>query len=152
MKVKKKKTLVLLFLAGCVLAGYWLWLSLRPVEIIGIHQRFDTTSVLVNNFPLTNKGKINWWLKNKDMLKTKYNIPKPDPDGDYAVIFWDFGDGYKETDGYDRLCFDDMPPPVNCIEKEKELTIKNSKRFGVRFLVSDGYYQLKENGDVVKFN
>ncbi len=53
------------------------------------------------------------------MLKDKYSIPKPASDGFYTVIFWDFGDGYKEEGKYDRRCFDDMKTSKNCIDKTR---------------------------------
>lgn len=39
------------------------------------------------NSPLTDKGKINWRLKNIDVLKEKYDIPKPSSSGSFTVIF-----------------------------------------------------------------
>ncbi|CAH6344981.1 DUF943 domain-containing protein [Pantoea agglomerans] len=116
--IVKNTTIVLLFLAGCVLLSYWLSVFLRPVEIIDVHHRSSGFSdVLVTSFPPTDKGKINWWLKNKDMLKDKYGIPNPDSEGYFYVTFWLFGEGYKKEGKYDRLCFDDMKTKVNCIEK-----------------------------------
>ncbi|MBT0723949.1 DUF943 family protein [Rosenbergiella sp. S61] len=152
MRVKNKKTIVPLFLAGCVLLGYWLWLSLRPVEIIAIHHRSSGFSdVLVTSFPPTDKGKINWWLKNKDRLKDKYGIPKPDSDGYFYVTFWMFGEGYKKEGKYDRLCFDDMKKKVNCIEKDAVFSVDKSRNMGVMFTVYDGdNYRLDHNGDIIK--
>ncbi|MTD39413.1 DUF943 family protein, partial [Erwinia sp. CPCC 100877] len=71
MRIKNKKKITILLLAGFALLIYWIWLCLRPVEIVAVHQESNYSDVLVRNFPLTNKGKINWWLKNKDMLKEK---------------------------------------------------------------------------------
>lgn len=119
MRVKNKKTIALLTLAVCVLLGYWLWLSLRPVKIVAVHKDGEFSSVLVRNFSFTDRGKISWWLKNKDILKEKYNIPQPEKNGFYSIVFWDFGDGYKERDKYDRRCFEDMQPPLNCIDKNR---------------------------------
>ncbi|OON38945.1 hypothetical protein BTJ39_16435 [Izhakiella australiensis] len=151
MTVKNKKILILVFLTGCVLLGYWLWISLRPVKVVAVHDNGNHSYVLVKSFPLTDKGKINWWLKNKDILKEKYDIPQPKKDGNFTVIFWLFGDGYKETDGYDRLCFDDMPPPLNCIDKDAVFSVSNSKNLGTIFTTYDGKYQPQKNGDIVRF-
>ncbi|MBT0725917.1 DUF943 family protein [Rosenbergiella australiborealis] len=151
MRVKNKKSIVLLTLAGCVLLGYWLWLSLRPVEIIAVHDNGNHSYVLVRSFPSTDNGKINWWLENKSSLKEKYSIPRPSSSGNFTIIFWLFGEGYKETDGYDRLCFDDMPPPLNCIDKEAVFSVNNSKNLGTIFATYDGKYQRQKNGDIVKF-
>ncbi|MGV3346572.1 DUF943 family protein [Enterobacteriaceae bacterium LUAb1] len=149
MTVKNKKTLYTLLLIGCALPGVFLWLSLRSAEVVVVHEDGSSIDILVKNFPITSKGKINWWLKNKNGLKEKYNIPKPEQDGYFIIIFWLFGDGYKETDGYDRLCFDDMKTEINCIDKNRIFSISNSKNRGTIFTVSDGEYHIKD-GKIVK--
>lgn len=152
MTAKSKKTRYALLLIVLGFFGYCLWLSIRPVNIIATHHReYGFSSVLVRNFPFTDKGKIDWWLKNKDMLKEKYDIPKPDKDGSFTVTFWLFGEGYKKGDGYDRLCFNDMPPPLNCIDKDAAFSVSNSKNLGAIFTTYDGKYQLQKNGNIVKF-
>jgi len=103
--------------------GYLFWLTSGPVEIIAVHEDGNYNFVLVKKFPITDKGKIDWWLINKDRVKIHYDIPKPAIYGGYNITFWNFGDGYKE-DKYDRLCFDDMQTKLNCIDKEPVLTIK----------------------------
>ncbi len=151
MKIKSKKTFCALFLIGCTLIGYVLWLSLRPVDIISVHEKNNFSDVLVKNFPFTDKGKVNWWLKNKEILKEKYNIPKPASDGFYTVIFWDFGDGYQEEGKYDRLCFEDMKTQKNCIDKNAIFSVDHSKNMGTTFVVYDGSdYRLDHNGEIVK--
>ncbi|SCC65368.1 DUF943 family protein [Kosakonia oryziphila] len=150
MKAKSKKTLRALLLVAIGIFGYCFWLFLRPVEIVAVHQDGNSSDVLVRNFPFTDKGKISWWLKNKNMLKEKYDVPQPEKDGDFTVIFWLFGDGYKETDGYDRLCFDDMPPPLNCIDKNRVFSVNHSRNMGISFIASGGIYRMRENGKIVK--
>ncbi|RRZ90863.1 DUF943 family protein [Erwinia sp. 198] len=150
MKSKNKKLLYASLLIGCILLGYLLWLSLRPVEIIAIHLRHNYSDILVNNFPLTERGKIHWWLTNKKKIRDMYNIPKPAEDGFFTVIFWGFGDGYKETDGYDRLCFDDMKAVKNCIDKNSLMMVVYSKNTGLYFRMDSGKYYVKENGEIVK--
>ena len=150
MKVRNNKTLSLLFFVGCVLAGYLLWQSLRPVEIVAVHQRNAYSDVLVKNFPFTSRGKINWWLENKEMLKAKYEIPRPASYGGYTIIFWLFGEGYKEEGKYDRLCFDDMETKVNCIDKDSVFRISNSKNTGLELTVNGSVYSLEESGNLIK--
>lgn len=150
MKSKHKKVFYIFLFLICAVCAYIIWLSVRPVEIVAVHEDGSHSSVLVKNFPMTDKGKINWWLEHKDMLKEKYDIPKPEADGYFTVIFWLFGDGYKEEGKYDRRCFDDMPPPVNCIEKDAVFAVDNSKNTGIIFTVYNGTYQLKSNGEIVK--
>lgn len=150
MKLKSKKKLYTLLLVGGGIISYCLWLSLRPVEIIAIHRDGNFSDVLVRNFPFTDKGKMSWWLKNKSILEEKYNIPQPKKNGNFTVIFWLFGEGYKETDGYDRLCFDDTPPPLNCIDKHRAFSASHSRNMGLSFNTPGGIYRMKENGKIVK--
>ena len=146
----KKKLYALLVASCCTLICYFLWLSLRPVEIVRVHKDGNFSDVLVKNFPVTDRGKIDWWLKNKDMLKRQYDIPKPASYGNYTVSIWLFGEGYKEDDQYDRLCFSDMKPPLNCIEKERVFIISYSKNSGITFTVDDGEYRMENDGKIIK--
>ncbi|THB84812.1 DUF943 family protein [Pantoea allii] len=150
MKNSLKKIILTLFFCACMLVAYLLWLSLRPVKIVAVHNTANWSSVLVKNFPITDRGKINWWLKNKDALKRQYDIPKPASYGNYTVSIWLFGEGYKEDDKYDRLCFSDMKPPMNCIEKDRVFIISYSKNSGITFTVDDGEYSMKDNGKITK--
>lgn len=149
MQAKSKKIFVALLLLGCALVGYFVWLSQRQVEIIAVHQRNNYSDILVKNFPFTDKGKISWWLKNKEILKDKYKTPEPASDGFFTVTFWDFGDGYKEQGKYDRLCFDDMKTAVNCIDKDAVFSVSNSKNRGTRFTVHDGIYRITQQGEII---
>ncbi|QKJ87156.1 DUF943 family protein [Paramixta manurensis] len=153
MKIKSKIMRYIFTLVGCVLLGYLLWLSLRPVEIIAVHQRNNYSDVLVKNFPLTDKGRIEWWLKNKDRLNHRYDIPKPASYGDFTINFWLFGKGYQKEGKDDRLCFSDIKTEANCIDKNLLFAINKSQNFGVRFISYDGDdYQLGKNGEIIKIN
>lgn len=150
MTKKSKKAILAVLLGGTGILAYGLWLSLRPVEIIAVHQDGNFSDVLVKNFPFTDKGKISWWIKNNNMLKAKYNIPKPEKEGNFTVIFWIFGKGYQQTDGYDRLCFDDVPLPLNCIDKRRVFSVNHSRNMGISLNTSSRIYRMKENGGIIK--
>lgn len=139
-----------MMLVVIIVGGYLLWLWYRPMKIIAVHQSGSYSIVLVKDYPFSDREKMKWWLKNKAMLKVKYNIPKSDKDGRYHVILWDFDEGYKEEGKYDRLCFDDMKPPINCVDKNSLLIIGHTKDKITRFTVDDGIYILQDNGLIVK--
>lgn len=125
------------------MAGYFFWLTSRPVEIIAIHKgRSGFNAVLVKNFPLTDQEKINWWLTEINNIKEKYHIPTPEKDGSFYLTFWLFGEGYKEEGKYDRLCFDDMQTPVNCIEKNRVFSVEKSRDGNIFFTVDDAVYRM----------
>ena len=150
MKVNLKKIPLILFIAVTVMTGYFFWLTSRPVEIVSVHEDGNYSSILVKNFPITEKGKIDWWLKNKDIIKLRYDIPKPASHGNFTTIIWLFGEGYMEEGKYDRLCFIDMKPPVNCIEKNRVFSISYSKNRGTIFTVNNSEYRMEKNGNIRK--
>ncbi|UNK26979.1 DUF943 family protein [Serratia plymuthica] len=153
MITKSKRILLGLLLVGCSLAGYMLWLTLRPVKIVSVHKDENFAHVLVRNFPFTDKGKISWWLENKNILKINYDIPNPAPYGSFTVNFWDFGEGYKEEGKHDRRCFDDIKTNKNCIDKNLLLSIKRIKYGDTLFIVYDGdNYRLEKNGEIIKIH
>lgn len=151
MKVKYKKAIFTLLVFSCMLLACVLWLSLRQVEIVAIHHRSSGFSdVLVKNFPLTDKGKINWWLESSKHMEKEYQIPKPDNDGSFYLTFWLFGEGYKEEGKYDRLCFKDMQPPINCIEKNRVFSVETGRNGNVFFTVDDAIYRMGNDGGIIK--
>ena len=84
------------------------------------------------------------------MLKKRYGVLRPDTDVFFTVIFWDFGDGYKEEGKYDRLCFDDMTPPANCIEKDKVFTVNYGRNMGLYFITNNKRYLINKDGVIIK--
>ena len=104
----------------------------------------------MRNFPLTDRGKIAWWLTHADELKAKYGFPRPGLYGLYSISFWDFDDGYKE-DAFDLFCFNDMKTKKNCIEKNIVFSVDNTVEGIVFFTINGGTYISKE-GKVVPFS
>ena len=151
MKSKSKKMICTTISSLALATIYLAWLEWRPVLIIANHQYRSYSDILVMNMPLTDSAKIKWWQKHKLELKRLYNIPQPEPDGWYAINFWLFHDGYKEDDGYDRLCFDDIKTKAHCIDKDRVFSVQWSQNQGTELTVHDGYYLYDKNGRLRKF-
>jgi len=139
MKFSLKKCGIVACIVGALLLA---WINLRPVEVVAVHQDDQLTYILVRNFPLTDKGKITWWLAHANELKAKYAIPRPGPYGLYFIIFWDFGDGYKE-DAFDLFCFSDMKTKKNCVDKNFVFMVNNTRDGTVVFTTDVDKYTLK---------
>ncbi|STQ56487.1 DUF943 family protein [Pseudescherichia vulneris] len=153
MKSKNNKILLTIFIVIFILIAYFFWRSLRPVDIVGVHKDGSYSYLLVKDFPITAKGQINWWLKNSKMLKNHYDIPKPDSDGDFGIVVWDFGEGYKEQGDEskdDRFCFADFKSPKNCIDKNMMLYITYTKSSGISFITHNEEYRINKKGELVK--
>lgn len=95
----------------------YLW-SDRPVEIVDVHYYSGKDiNILARHFPITDRGKLNWWRENERKILEKYNLPE----NDFSVYIWDFGDGYKKLSPYDAedefYCFPDIKSESKCIKK-----------------------------------
>ena len=96
---------------------------------------------MVNHFPLTEWGRIHWYLDHKEELKKIYNIPSGDS---YTITFWDIGSGFTDTQtssDSDLYCF----PPKNdtekhCIEKNMLLDVEFDTATYERFSFSNIEY------------
>ena len=150
MKNKTNNFSIGVILITLAFAIFLIWLAYHPVKIIAVHQEENFSEVLVKNFPITDAGKIKWWLKNKELLKNKYNIPRPGESGNFYINFWDFGEGYKKLGKYDRRCFADMKPPKNCIDKNAVFSVENGRDGSIIFTVYDGTYRMDKGGKVKK--
>lgn len=150
MKVSLKKTLLVLVVAGGALMGYVLWLTSCPVEIVAVHENNNHSYVLVKKLPFTDRGKINWWLEKKMCLKIRIKFLNLTQMVSLLLSFGILVRVIKKEGKYDRLCFDDMKPPINCIEKDKVFTVSNGRNMGLSFTTNNEIYRIKKSGKIVK--
>lgn len=145
-----KKGIFMLMIAGLLTIGIYQWFNQRNVHIIDIHRNAYTAEILVDHLPLTEADSIEWWIKNKRDILTKYNIPEREAGGPDYITFYAYGEGYQEEGTADRLCFDDIKPPKNCIDKDILMTISHNRNGEVRFSFSESIYIETKNGEIKK--
>ena len=149
----KKSWFVYMAIALAVIV-FSLWDSIYPVKIIDVHRSTDRMGyddIIVDHFPLTDRGRINWWLSQREMLKKKYNIPAGQR---FVLTVWDVGDGYlRDSPREDYFCFPDMTSEKNCIEKNilLEVSFRFPESNKIRFFVGDNMYVMdKKDGSITK--
>ncbi|MCS5450220.1 DUF943 family protein [Enterobacter huaxiensis] len=151
--ILKKSWFISMSIALAVIV-YSSWNHIYPVKIIDVHRSTNSLGyddIIVGHFPLTDRGRINWWLSQRDMLKKKYNIPSGQ---EFFLTVWDVGDGYlRDSPREDYFCFPDMIAEKNCIEKNKLLAV--DARFSddnkVNFIIDDNKYIMnKKDGSMTK--
>ncbi|GLR08630.1 membrane protein [Mixta theicola] len=120
------------------------------MRIIAVHKDKYSYSVLVDDFPKLARQKIIWWVKNKERVINMYGLSDSSDTADFNIYFWRFGDGYNELGKYDRLCFEDMPPPKNCIEKDRLMYITLTRNGEVSYWLNDTRYIQKADGRLVE--
>lgn len=136
---------ILIFLV----TAYCIWIAVRSTKIV----RVDNGAVFVENLPMSNEGKLNWWLKNKDSLQKKYHIINT-PDN-FTVIIMDFG-GYEKLptgtrDGSidDYTCFDGTNVEHNkCVYNSIALVVRGSVEGKVFINIGDKTYIQGSDGRV----
>ena len=114
-------------------------------QIVDIHQDGNYCDIVVRHFPIIDKGKVSWWIANKEAILKRCNIII-DPDKPYHVVVWAFGNGYIQDDDQDRMCFSDMNTVSNCITKNSLLIISNSKNLGTTIRSDYGIYRINADG------
>ncbi|WP_253378914.1 DUF943 family protein [unidentified bacterial endosymbiont] len=149
----KKTWLIYISIALAVII-YSSWDHIYPVKIIDVHRSTDRlgyNDIIVDHFPLTDRGRINWWLSQRDMLKEKYNIPSGQR---FVLMVWDVGDGYLQDSPHeDYFCFPDMTSEKNCIEKISllEVAFRFPESNKIRFYVGDNMYIMNtKDGSITK--
>lgn len=167
--MKRIKYKIFLSIVIIIIFGYLLW-NQRPVKIIraggsfeyqprfmqGLHRGSErgftdneAYDIVVDHMPLTEWGRIHWYLDHKAELKKKYNIPAS---SSYYITFWDIGDGFidgdKSGDG-DLACFNKVDDSnENCLEKEVFLSVSFDEGRWEEFHFNgcDNYWYIKPNG------
>lgn len=142
---KKMIALAMIAILSIALALRWCVYWTTP-QIIDIHQDGDYCDIVVRHFPIIDKGKVSWWIANKEAILKRCNIFIIDPDKPYHVVVWAFGNGYIQDDDRDRMCFHDMNTASNCITKNTLLIISNSKNLGTTIRSDHGIYRIHADG------
>ena len=143
--------------------GYRYFQPMEVVDIIKNSQGLSDDIVL--NKPLLNELHfIDWWKKNKIIIRDKYQVPDIEQGKKtYSIYVWDIGDGY-ETDKngeykpgfipekYDQICFMELVQEERCVERKNRYAYIAEKDTGwsfIRFSSGNEYVQ-NDKGEFVK--
>jgi hypothetical protein len=155
-----KKLLVALSLLSLLSAlAYFVWRGSQPVQIDAVHKKGFHSDILVTHFPLTDRGRIEWWEENSARLMSEYGVPEPDEEGSFRVFFWAW-DGVYRLDGSvygdsDLYCFEDKPEEARCIIKsDLPLQVSRSRDGRLTYYIGRGhrtvYSRKTEGGELVR--
>ena len=136
---------------------YSSWQDFEPVEIMAVHQREVSSHILVKNFPVTDRGKLDWWKNNHVWLKEKYGVPEFRQNGRFIIWFWRFGEGYKKLPTHESwfsvntlqyLCFAEMKTEKNCIAKDPVLLVDTGFDGTIYYTLFEGSYRQTPGGKI----
>ena len=146
--MKKVIFLLIIIIGGSLI--YFRPFSPQHVQVIAVHHSDGVIDVLVDGLPASQLNAIKWWQTNKQAILAKYKIPITNNDLIKSVTFFKFGKGYQEQEEKDRLCFDDMPPPRNCIDKLRLMSVSVMRDDSYLYRFHQGVYIEKEDGRLIK--
>ena len=145
-----KKLLIILAVLMFMASGVYFYLNGREVKVIDAHHGPYSADIIVNHLPLSTSVSIDWWLKNKSAIYLKYKILPSDAGGPESITFFAFGEGYQELGREDRLCFADMKPPKNCIDKGILMQIGRTRYGDTQFRRHGNTYLMTQDGKITE--
>ena len=144
----KKGISICCFMAGALLIFYYIFIAV-PVKIIAIHKDNYAPVVVVDRLPLSDAKKIAWWRdESKNIFANEDDAQIHNRALNYYI--YRFGEGYQESGKEDRLCFDDMKEPKNCLDKDILMIVRYRKNGDIQFDIDDDAYILRQSGELKK--
>jgi len=145
-----KRLLIIAVVLVVIASGVYFYLNSRDVKVIDAHLTPYSAVIIVNHLPLSNSTSIDWWLKNKSAIYSKYRILPSDSGGPESITLFAFGEGYQELGREDRLCFADMEPPKNCIDKGILMQISRTRNGDTQFRRHGSTYLMTQDGKITE--
>ncbi|KGT95100.1 membrane protein [Erwinia typographi] len=133
-----------------IVTGSYLYLNRRDVRVIAAHHGEYTAQILVDRLPLSKSDSIAWWIENKSEILSKYHIVPDEDGGPKFITIFAFGKGYQEPSQEDRLCFEDVTPPKNCIDKDILMAVHVTRNGDTKFSFKYSSYLLTKEGKITK--
>lgn len=138
----KKRYILFSFIIA--IASIYFYLEYRKVTVIATYRSGESLAIIVDHLPFSASGSIDWWLKNKSKVLSQLT------DKPIYVTFFAYGDGYQEMGKEDRLCFNELSPPKNCIDKNILMSVSRMRNGDLRFGFDDSAYVRAKDGRIAK--
>lgn len=143
-----RKTWAGLILLIALASGIYCYLNFREVNVIDVHQDYYSASIIVDHLPYSNDEKIRWWLSHQQQITLKYNIKAFNENGSITYYFYALGEGYQPLEKKDRICFKQIQPPANCLDKNLLMKIQRTQDGGVMFSLDSGNYTVNKDNEM----
>ncbi|WP_426449265.1 DUF943 family protein [Siccibacter colletis] len=115
-----------------VTATYYLFYDNHDVTVINAHYDGHTAQIIVDDLPLFDSRKTEWWQRSQENIGARFHIPSGSH-GPFLTVIYAFGNGYQAAGKQDRLCFSNVRPPRNCIDKKILMMVWRTREGGVRY-------------------
>lgn len=145
----KKTSILVIVIATLALGGFFVKKT-APVELMAVDKTPNTVLIAVKGLPYSAKSKLSWWLDNKNLLISKYKLDFTKPHEQPSVYIYDVSEGFKKEEMKDRLCFDSVSLPNNCIDKNIAMVISQLRNGEIKLTIDDDVFIQDKSGKIVK--
>ncbi|NIF22910.1 DUF943 family protein [Candidatus Pantoea multigeneris] len=147
---KTLKLFILIVLSVSATVAYLRYEHKKVEIIITEHDRYSGL-IIVDRLPWLTSDRVNWWIKNEDIILNDINSNKK---GDFvtAYFIYPFGDGYKKEGKYDRICLESIPSPNNCLDKDLLMEVLYRKSGNTDFIFPGKIITRLQNGEIIVGN
>lgn len=145
-----KKNSILVIIIALLALGFFFVNKPASVEVMAVDNTPNTVLIAVKGLPYSAKSKLSWWLDNKSLLSSQYKLDFTEPNEQPSVYIYDFGDGFKKEEMKDRLCFNNVSPPNNCIDKNIAMVISKLRNGETKLAIDDDVFIQDKNGKIAK--
>lgn len=145
-----KKLAYALAIAILVASGLILYSEYRPVRVYDVHRGEFTAQILVDDLPWTSSAKIDWWLENEKVIKSKLHLQENNSEDVLDYYIYAYGEGYKIQGKQDEICFSDMATTTNCIEKNILMSVSSNPKGDTEFRIDNSIYIRSRDGHIDK--
>jgi len=145
-----KKTSILAIVVAILALGVFFVKKPAPAEVMAIDKPPNTILIAVKGLPYSTKSKLSWWFDNKSLLISKYKLDFTEPHEQPSVYIYDVSEGFKKEEMKDRLCFDSVSLPNNCIDKNIAMVISQLRNGEIKLTIDDDVFIQDKSGKIVK--
>lgn len=145
-----KKNSILVFIIAVLALGFFFGKKPAPAKVMAVDVTPNTVLIAVKGLPYSTKSKLSWWLDNKSHLISQYKLDFTTPNEQPGVYIYDFGDGFKKEEMKDRICFDSVSPPNNCIDKNIAMVISQLRNGETKLAIDDDVFIQDKNSKIAK--
>lgn len=145
-----KKTCILIIIIAVLVLGFFFVKKPTLVEVMAVDTTPNTVLIAVRGLPYSAKSKLSWWLDNKSLLSSQYKLDFTELNEQPSVYIYDFGNGFKKEEMKDRLCFNSVSPPNNCIDKNIAMVISQRRNGEIKLAIDDEVFIEDKSVRIVK--
>lgn len=122
----------------------------EKVDIVDVHRDDFAPVIVVKKLPSSPEEKITLWVKQRSDLLARYSLKNKSVAIFRNYYIYDFSKGYQTLGKEDRLCFDGIKAPDNCLDKHILMIVRERKYGHTQFDINNETWQTDSHDNIEK--